>query len=118
MLEHGEDERRRLAGSRLRAREDVAAREGQRDHLGLDGRGLGVLFVGHRADERRGEPERREGRGRGRGRWGGRPPAEGTCKFSCLTQSPPTKPPPPKWAPSPPQPLPCRLGASPFPPQT
>ena len=56
-LEHGEDERGRLAGARLGARQQVAAGEDERDGRGLDGSGLGVALVRDRAKELGRQPE-------------------------------------------------------------
>ena len=56
-LEDRQHEGGRLAGARLGAREDVAAREHVRDGLGLDGRGLGVALGRHGAKELGREPE-------------------------------------------------------------
>lgn len=62
MLEERQNERRRLAGSGLRACEEIAFGEDVRNGLGLNGRREGVAFVGHRPQKGRGEAERREPR--------------------------------------------------------
>ena len=56
-LEDREDERGRLAGARLGAREHVAPGEHERDGGRLDGRGLRVALVRDRAEELGRQPE-------------------------------------------------------------
>ena len=56
-LEDREDERGRLAGARLGAREHVAPGEDERDRGRLDRRGLRVALVRDRAEELGRQPE-------------------------------------------------------------
>ena len=56
-LQHGQHEAGGLAGARLRAGKEVAAREDGRNRLRLDRRRRGVTLVGHRAQQRVGQPE-------------------------------------------------------------
>ena len=56
-LEHGQDERGRLAGAGLGAGEHVATGEHERDRLGLDRGGLGVALLGDGTEELGRQPE-------------------------------------------------------------
>ena len=62
-LEHRQHEGGRLAGAGLGAGEDVAAREDERDGLGLDGGGFRVALVGDGTEELGRQPELIEGHG-------------------------------------------------------
>jgi len=87
-LQDGQRERGGLAGAGLRDADEVAALEQERDRLGLDRRGDGVIFLGERAMKRLDEREVgeldggfRRGRRR-RNRRGGRVRCNGTVIVS------------------------------------
>ncbi len=56
-LQHRQNEAGRLAGARLRASQQVAAREHGRNGLHLDGGGRGIALIGDRAQQRSGQAE-------------------------------------------------------------
>ena len=63
-LEHGKDERGRLAGAGLGAGEEIASIEHDRDRLALDGGWFGVSLPRDSAEQVGLKPEHREGQGR------------------------------------------------------
>ena len=63
-LEHGQDERGRLAGAGLGAGEQVTPGEHERNRLALDGSGIGVALRLDGAEQFGPQPEFREGQGR------------------------------------------------------
>ena len=63
-LDHGEDERGRLAGAGLGAGEQVASGQHERNRLALDGGGIGVALRLDGAEQFGTQPELREGHGK------------------------------------------------------